>query len=149
MTTMDTTKKLTLDSALLERLQRDFRSARITDDKMVHALLRAYEEHDYISDPHTAVALAAAEILGYSFDNDKQNPVVILATASPCKFRDVVSKAIGEDGWKKFNFPDSAKDLDNSVEIEPIHFKCPGGANIEETQSEWKEKMLEIIKTNF
>mmetsp|Transcript_4456 Transcript_4456/g.9620 ORF Transcript_4456/g.9620 Transcript_4456/m.9620 type:complete len:392 (-) Transcript_4456:1729-2904(-) len=149
MTTMDTTKKLTLDLALLELLQRDFRSARITDDKMILALRSAYEEHNYVSDPHTAVALAAAEILGYSFDNEKRNPVAILATASPCKFCDVVSGAIGEDGWNEIIFPDSAKDLDNRAEFEPFHYIYREGVTIEEMQSEWKENMLEIIQNNF
>lgn len=149
MTTMDTKKKLTLDFALLELLQRDFQSARITDDEMVLALRSAYEEHNYVSDPHTAVALAAAEILGYSFDNEKRNPVAILATASPCKFGDVVSGAIGEDGWNEIIFPDSANELENREEFEPFHYVCREGATVEEMQSEWKEKMLEIIQNNF
>lgn len=145
MKQMDQTQALTLENFWVERLQKDFRSARITDDEMCDALRWANEEFDYVADPHTAVALGAAKKLGYSFTDEKPIQVVILATASPIKFQNVVTLTIGEVGWGKCVIPIRAKEINEKTEIEPFHYFWKEGATIEEVQSEWRRKMLEIV----
>ncbi|KAL7448249.1 hypothetical protein ACHAWC_000471, partial [Mediolabrus comicus] len=110
METMDKTKKLTLDESWLSQLQQDFQSASITDEEMCNVLREVYESCGYVADPHTAVAIAAAKELGYlQFDDDsndmptERRRVAIFATASPCKFEEAVTIALGKeawDGWK-------------------------------------------------
>jgi threonine synthase len=48
-----------------------------------------YRDSGIIIDPHTAVALRAAQ------DLDSDGPVITLATAHPAKFPDAVEKACG------------------------------------------------------
>lgn len=62
---------------------------------MCQTLLEVRDEYGYVADPHTAVALAAAKKLGY-FGNG--GLCAILATASPCKFEESVTAALGVDG---------------------------------------------------
>ena len=105
MTAMERTHQLTLEKEWLERLQNDFCSARVTDDEMCSALRKVQSSLNYVADPHTAVAMAAAEMLGYDFTTEeeaqnKMKSMVLVATASPCKFQHAVEVALGEDGWR-------------------------------------------------
>ena len=55
---------------------------------------RIHSEHGYVLDPHTAVGVAAAdELLPV---NDRQRPLVCIATAHPAKFPDAIGKALPE-----------------------------------------------------
>ena len=153
---MERTQNLTLDAKWIDRLRVDFRSARITDDEMCHALQRVYEVFGYVADPHTAVAMAATEQLGYSLTvkhiSGKEKPVAILATASPCKFEEAVTAALGKEKWEKWKmhyFPLRAQDTMNKMEVEPIHYLQKEGAPFSDIQTEWRRKMLDIVKNNF
>ena len=64
MTEMDATSQLDIEKRWLDKLQDEFASARITDDEMCFATQRAKDKLNYIIDPHTAVAFAAADKLG-------------------------------------------------------------------------------------
>jgi threonine synthase len=156
MTAMDKTQKLTLDSSWLAKLQEDFQSARITDEETCNALKLTHDTFDYVVDPHTAVALAAADKLGYPVfrTNTKgsKNPVVILATASPCKFQEAVTVALGQDGWEKYRqtgFPARAAKTMEMKEKEPCHFDWPEGAELCDVQAEWKKRMLAVVEESF
>ncbi len=58
-----------------------------TDQETLASIRHVYEETGYITDPHTALGLAAA--------HDMPAPVIVLATAHPAKFPDTVKQAIG------------------------------------------------------
>ena len=152
---MEETQMLTLNPTWHSRLQVDFRSACITDDETCQALLHTYNAYDHFVDPHTAVALSAAEKLGYPvFDKSTKegNPVVILATASPCKFQEAVTTALGENGWDKYRktgFPARALQTIASKEKDPHHFSWEEGATLSEVQSVWQKKMLQIVEKSF
>lgn len=63
----------------------------VTDDE-VQATIRALQaEHGYIADPHTAVGWLGARKAGRHGDG----PVVVLATAHPAKFPEVVEPTLG------------------------------------------------------
>jgi len=111
--TKDTTNWLT-------QLQNEFRSARVTDDQLCAAMNRCLEDYGYWVDPHTGVAFAAAEQLGYlngdnashGDDVDAKNSqtnkstvtaVALMATASPCKFQNAVTIALGKENGKNMN----------------------------------------------
>lgn len=122
MTSMEKTTKLDLDPSWLARLQREFRAARITDEVMCETTRMMQENYGYTIDPHTAVAVAAAESLGYSLSSSMKVPVAVLSTASPCKFEESVTVALGVEEWKAYfesGFPESGKAIMTREEIEP------------------------------
>ncbi|KAL3765682.1 hypothetical protein ACHAW5_006362 [Stephanodiscus triporus] len=136
MTVMERTQQLTLEKEWHERLKLDFCSARVTDDEMCEALRRVRARLNYIADPHTAVAMAAAMIIGYAFTEvssaEEMMPVVILATASPCKFQEQMTVALGQDewiSWKEHHFPIRAHKTLQTREIEPYYFLQTEGAS--------------------
>lgn len=63
-----------------------FSSTRCGDDEIAAIIGRVYRDHGYICDPHTACAFQAP---------DPTRVSVVLATASPAKFPDVITRAIG------------------------------------------------------
>ena len=151
---MDKTQKLTLQAEWLAKLQTDFCSARVTDEEMCEVLRKANNKLNYVADPHTSVAMAAAEKLGYAFTekSKKSMPVVILATASPCKFQEAVTTALGKDGWdnwQKLSFPKRAQNTLERVEKEPYHYPWTSGASLSDVQQQWRTRMLDIVKLNF
>jgi len=150
MTTMDTTAKLDIDSTWLDKLQRNFCSARITDEEMCQVMVRVKEGLGYFVDPHTAVAFAAADKLGYHpiQENAQRKPVVIFATASPCKFQEAVTVALGEEGWAEYEnaaFPDRARELITKDEVQPTEYKWQEGCTLEEVQTSWKKNVIELV----
>ncbi len=156
MTVMETTQQLTLEPEWQARFRLDFDSASVTDDEMCDALRRGRETLNYVADPHTAVAMAAAEKLGYTFSAEssvgRMIPMVIIATASPCKFQEAVTIALGEGGWncwKEKYFPTRALKTLQMQEVEPFHYHWIEGASLQEVQSQWRRKMLEIVNDNF
>ncbi|KAL7489839.1 hypothetical protein ACHAW6_015720 [Cyclotella cf. meneghiniana] len=155
METMEKTQMLSLHPSWHSKLRVDFRSARITDDEMCRALRQTLETFNYVVDPHTAVAMAAADRLGYSVFEERsenENPVVILATASPCKFQEAVTEALGHEGWDKYrktNFPVRALRTLEMKENKPYHFAWVEGASLSEVQSDWQTKMLDIVEKHF
>jgi len=64
--------------------------------RTAETIAAVYGRDGYLADPHTAVALAAAT--DYKQESGTKNPVVVLSTASPYKFPQVVANAIGLDG---------------------------------------------------
>ena len=65
----------------------------IDDSNTKSTIARVYKTNNYTLDPHGAVAFAAAEIY---LANHPQAKTIILETAHPVKFPEVVEEAIGE-----------------------------------------------------
>jgi threonine synthase len=87
---------------MLELYQNDYRKmAReiagisITDDETRKTIQKIYEQTGHICDPHTAVGIAAA--LRYKKTSRERHPLVVLSTAHPAKFREIVEPVIN---WK-------------------------------------------------
>lgn len=155
MTIMEQTQQLTLEGTWLATLKQDFCSARVTDNEMCNALREVYASLTNVADPHTAVAMAAAAKLGYSIteksslDEKSSLPLVIVATASPCKFEDTLTVALGQDGWKQWerhSFPARARNMLQLVENTPILYRRDEGASLIEVQSKWREMMVGIVR---
>lgn len=91
MENFKSTGKFEISSDLLLTAQSIFRAYRADDEQTIEMIKLAYDKCDYILDPHTAVGLSGA----LSLSENKQGPVVLLATAHPAKFPDAVEKAIG------------------------------------------------------
>ena len=69
----------------------DFAATSVDVEETRDAIRRAYHEHGYVADPHTAVGLAAAARLKGT------GPTVCLATAHPAKFPEAVNEAVGRE----------------------------------------------------
>jgi threonine synthase len=65
----------------------------VTDSETVECIRALYERTGYLMDPHTAVAFQSA----IRQDANPGAPMVVLATAHPAKFPDVVRQATGVD----------------------------------------------------
>ncbi len=158
MTTMENTTKLDLDNTSWhKKLQNEFSSARITDDEMCSSMKRVYDEFHYLIDPHTAIAVAAADKLGYYMYTkhekiDGRCPLfAILSTASPCKFEESVTIGVGETIWKQyveFEFPNRATSILKKDEVEPVLYRWDDDTSLDEVQIEW-EKMARRLVAKF
>ncbi len=69
-----------------------FAAERVSDTETIEEMQRTYQECGVVVCPHTAVGLAAARRVDAG-----ERPVVVLATAHPAKFPDVVQQALGRD----------------------------------------------------
>ena len=150
MESVDATEKLDLDATWLSKLQRDFQSARVDDNEMCQTLRTVSDTYGYIADPHTGVALAAAEQLGY-FNSScvQQTWCAVLSTASPCKFEESMTAALGEEGWQKYllsDFPTNAKAILEGGERPVADFRWKEGTDLKTVQAEWELKLRETIQ---
>jgi threonine synthase len=68
-----------------------FDAVKIDDPATLASIKRTYEDSGEVLDPHSAVAVAAAQ----ARRGDPRTPMVALACAHPAKFPDAVKKAIG------------------------------------------------------
>jgi threonine synthase len=77
----------------LEYVQKEVWGHGATDDETLAAMKMLHERFGYISDPHTAVGVLGWE--AYKREHLEPSQGLVLATAHPAKFADVVMKAIG------------------------------------------------------
>lgn len=91
MQSFDALRSLPLADDSLVRLRADFLADAVDDAQTVNAIRTTYAQNNYLLDPHTAVALSAAQ----RTLADHTGPVVSLATAHPAKFPAVVEEAVG------------------------------------------------------
>ena len=81
-----------VNDALLHQLHAHFDCGCCDDSGAAAAIGKVWRDHQYLCDPHTAVAWAVAE------QHTGDAPMVVLSTASPYKFPAAVLAALGEDG---------------------------------------------------
>jgi threonine synthase len=77
----------------LEYVQREIWGHSATDEETLAEMKNVHERFGYIADPHTAVGILGWE----AYRREHSEPVqgLVLATAHPAKFADVVTRAIG------------------------------------------------------
>ncbi len=76
------------------RLRQDLVGQRVTDEETSSCIGRIHRETGYVPDPHTAVGLVALE---KHLELHPDHVGVVLATAHPAKFANVVEPVIGEE----------------------------------------------------
>ena len=72
----------------IELPQTSLRSSRMDDNQIVRVIAQMWQDWQYVLDPHTACAFT---------DMAQDRVSVVLATASPAKFPDVVQQATGSE----------------------------------------------------
>jgi threonine synthase len=73
-------------------IRHDIVGCACTDAQVIEEIGRVYRLHEYLLDPHSAIAWLALE---RALDGDPGAQGVFVATAHPGKFREVVEPAIG------------------------------------------------------
>lgn len=153
MEQMEDTQKLDIESSILTKLQATFSSARVSDQEMCDTMVYLKEKFDYTVDPHTAVAVNAATKLGYRIDDGTNEiPFAVLSTASPCKFEEVVTSALGKLVWedyKKNHYPKKALEIEIKVEQPPTIYQWKDGLSLEEVQKQWEQQARDLIIEEF
>lgn len=79
----------------VDRIRQDVRAATVSDEVTARTIESVYERTGYVLDPHTAVAYHVAETAPGGRSPD--TPRVVLSTAHPAKFPDIVERATGRD----------------------------------------------------
>ena len=77
----------------LEYVQREIWGHGASDEETLAEMKSVWEKYRYICDPHTAVGILGWE--AYKKEHSEPAQGLVLATAHPAKFADVVMKAIG------------------------------------------------------
>ncbi len=74
----------------------DVRAVSVSDEETAACIADVYRRHGYLLDPHTAVAWSALERTP-GIARTADGPLIVLSTAHPAKFPDVVERATGVD----------------------------------------------------
>jgi threonine synthase len=77
----------------IEKIRADVVSESYTDDSTIEGIKEVYEKYNYVIDPHGAVGYQALKHFVES-NNLKDINAVMVETAHPAKFKDVVEEAI-------------------------------------------------------
>jgi threonine synthase len=89
MAAFSQSRRLELPQAILRNLRARYQAFAVDDGQTLAAIAMAHTRYGRLIDPHTAVALAAAEKLSGN------SPIVVLSTAHPAKFPQAMHKATG------------------------------------------------------
>jgi threonine synthase len=76
----------------INAMKHDICATSVSDEETLLEMRRTYERSGYILDPHTAVGVAATRTLK---GTSSSRPTIVVGTAHPAKFPDVVAKALG------------------------------------------------------
>ena len=74
-------------------MQSKINSYSITDEETLHTISTVHKIHNYILDPHTSVGYTAIDKYNLKHANNKTIPTILLSTAHPAKFPEVLKKA--------------------------------------------------------
>jgi len=89
----------------LAKLKRDVEAVSVNEQETLDELKHTYEKTSYILDPHTAVGVAAARQVRSAMRGDLPD-FIILATAHPAKFAEIIEPVIG----RKIEMPKQLKE---------------------------------------
>jgi len=106
-----------LDSTDVEKIKEHFIAKSVSDDEVLKIIKNFYEKFNILIDPHTAVGVGAIQKENIKGKN------IVLSTADPSKFRDVVKKATNK-------IPGLPKNLDFIIKETEKYERLP--TNIEE-----------------
>ncbi|NLF35331.1 MAG: threonine synthase, partial [Clostridiales bacterium] len=86
------TGRYEVSEAVRRQLSKLFYAGCCDDDRTQETIARVWRDHNYLIDPHTAVAFRVME--DYRGETGDETPTVLVSTASPFKFCDSVLGAL-------------------------------------------------------
>ena len=93
MNSLKAEKKYTVSDAVRTAVQQQFVGGCADDAQVANTIKTLFEEHGYLCDTHTAVAMTVYE--AYRKNTGDTTPTVIASTASPYKFAPAILEALG------------------------------------------------------
>ncbi|KAJ7747982.1 tryptophan synthase beta subunit-like PLP-dependent enzyme [Mycena maculata] len=103
MSKMKSDGRVEIPVAVLESARRDFLAERISDEQTLRTIQSHFEgSPSYVVDPHTAVGLAAGQIVTSRESAKTGTCQIMLSTAHPAKFSEAVTLALRDH--PNFNF---------------------------------------------
>ncbi len=93
-----------------EKFEKIVEAESVDDDQTLETIRIFWRRYSYLPDPHTAVGLRAFEIFKQRFP---ESDFIVLQTANPIKFKNVVESAIGD----QLSFSKEIRDLFSKSEI--------------------------------
>lgn len=92
MAALRETGTYTVDADVLQAIRESFVGYYASEEETAETIRRTLDKDGYLADPHTAVAITAAE--KYRAETGDGTPIVIASTASPFKFANNVYRAV-------------------------------------------------------
>jgi threonine synthase len=83
----------TIPDQALATIRHDFAALRADEEAVSGCMRSVLDTTGYLLDPHTAVGVVASNA---QLDNDPSTPSIVLATAHPAKFNDVIEPILGQ-----------------------------------------------------
>ena len=102
MNSLSTNKKYSIEKTMLNNINDTFLGYFCDNNEILDTIKYSYNNYKVLIDPHTACALNALDKFKAEYKPNTKN--VILSTASPYKFSNVVLKAIANDKLSKDEF---------------------------------------------
>lgn len=102
MNSLSTNKKYSIEKTMLNNINDTFLGYFCDNSEILDTIKYSYNNYKVLIDPHTACALNALDKFKAEYKPNTKN--VILSTASPYKFSNVVLKAIANDKLSKDEF---------------------------------------------
>ncbi len=99
------------------RMQRELHATAVSDDVTAQTISDVYAQTGYVLDPHSAVAYHVASRRDPTTSTNA--PTVILATAHPAKFPDIVERAVGREIPLPPGLAQSMDREEHSIELKP------------------------------
>jgi len=118
--------KYTISKDKMERINKDFLSASMSEKEILDTIKEVHIKYDVILDPHSAIGFGSLNKANLEGNN------IVLATAHPCKFPEAIDKSIGI----KPDLPDELKYVIGEKENYDIISN-----NLSKTQQYIKEKI--------
>ena len=116
MEQLNTEGQYQVSQELSERVRDLFFAAWVDEEETVETIGSVYNDHEYVLDPHTAVAWRAAQ--KYRLLTSDERYIIVLSTASPYKFCSTVLKGIGKGDGTDTDSPfDAARRLSEATEM--------------------------------
>ena len=106
--------KYIISQEKIEKIKKHFLSASLNDNEVLNIIKSAYKEHKILMDPHTAIGFGAIDKIKVDGLN------IVLGTAHPCKFPEVVKSFSGR-------FPDLLPGLEKVMEKKEKYNKQSDG----------------------
>ena len=110
----------------MEKIKKDFLSASMSEKEVLDTIKEVHTKHNIILNPHSAIGFGSLNKINIDGNN------IVLATAHPCKFPEVINKSIGIK-------PDLPAELQHVMDEKENYDIIPN--NLSKTQQYIKEKI--------
>ena len=136
----------TVPKDLLDAIQKDFWAGCCDDAAARQAIRKVWQQHHYLTDPHTACGWAVAE--DYVNQTGDSRPMVVLSTASAYKFPSAVLEALGvAEAGDGFDRMEQLEDL-TGIPI-PVNLRTLRTKPERHTDVIPKEAMLDYVVARY